>query len=334
MWRKFPFGAKLRGGKNSIMTDEGLTMNDDTVEGFSCQELVTWMRNQSELKAFRGIFDFFEKEDVTGADFVDMTKQDFVDHGFTDFTTRRFLQRFNQVVCNDMYIALRRVMIARGHSESIDFYKLISKSERHNVIQEALSGSVVVQDFLAGFAYAKGFGVTQDHEKAFLLFQKGVKAGYSPAQNDMAILYSNGTGVEKDEKKAFELYRLAADQGNISAKSNLAPLYINGTGVDKDPQKGIEMYQQLVDHGYLNFNHKLGHCYYYGFEVEKDYTKAMKYFQLGHEAGVVLSTYHLAKCYHFGNGVPKDKAKALEWYKKAAEKGHPKAKAKVKKLTK
>jgi hypothetical protein len=86
--------------------------------------------------------------------------------------------------------------------------------------------------------------------------------------------YETGDGVSIDNKKAVDYYTLAADQGYDQAQCNLGLCYEKGRGVKRKLTKAVELYSQAADKGHHIAQSKLGWCYENGIGVEKDETKA------------------------------------------------------------
>ena len=66
---------------------------------------------------------------------------------------------------------------------------------------------------------------------------KNQRAGYAPAQYNLAVLYEDGNGVSRSYEQAAKWYRKAADQGDAVAQNNLALLYDGGKGVAKSARQ-------------------------------------------------------------------------------------------------
>ena len=100
-----------------------------------------------------------------------------------------------------------------------------------------------------GGSYRNGFGVEQDHERAFVLFQKAAELGSPYAQYLMGLCYQVGTGVEPDDEKMFSWYLRAAEQGDADAQWNIGFYYELGFGVEDDEKKAFHWYMRAMEQG-------------------------------------------------------------------------------------
>ena len=100
-------------------------------------------------------------------------------------------------------------------------------------------------------AYFRG-----DYADAMRLMQPLAQQGDKHAQYLIGFMYDRGQGVSKDPAKAAEWYSLAAERGHPHAQNNLGVLYKNGRGVSKDYVKAYQWFN-LAASGYLPA--ELGH---------------------------------------------------------------------------
>jgi len=80
----------------------------------------------------------------------------------------------------------------------------------------AAAGNVVAQHLL-GTLYKNGWGVPNDPNRAFNLFQSAADMGYAPAQRDLGVFYCTGVGTKIDVVHGFKWLMLASDQGDFLA---------------------------------------------------------------------------------------------------------------------
>jgi TPR repeat protein len=64
--------------------------------------------------------------------------------------------------------------------------------------------------YLIGFMYERGHGVSEDHAKAAKWYGLAAERGHPHAQNNLGVLYKNGRSVSKDLVKAYKWSNLAA----------------------------------------------------------------------------------------------------------------------------
>lgn len=85
----------------------------------------------------------------------------------------------------------------------------------------------------------KGIGCGQDYKQAKYYFEL---AGNNPiAENNLGYLYQHGLGVTQNHAKAFGLYQRAA-QKLQDGRYNLAWMWETGAGVEKDLEKAKQLY--------------------------------------------------------------------------------------------
>jgi TPR repeat protein len=225
-----------------------------------------------------------------------------------------------------------------------------------NYRKAAEKGDAIAQ-YLLGYCYAKGEGVSKDLAEAVKWYRKAAEQGDADAQYALGYRYENGEGVAKDAAQAAKWYRKAANQGDAIAQHNIGRCYAEGNGVPKDETeaakwfrkaaeqgfapaqqvigaynaigRGIprnyteaaKWYRKAAEHGSADAQHLLGSCYANGEGVHKDVTEAVKWYRKAAEQGFASAQFDLGLCYRSGRGVSKDSAKAAEWYRRAANQG-------------
>jgi len=210
---------------------------------------------------------------------------------------------------------------------------------------------------------------SQDFKTAFELYSQLAKDGNADAQTSLGFMYQNAQGCQKDEVKALELYTNAADSKQPYALFNLAILYANGIGgVTHDQFKAYELYMEAAirevppamyevalmlerglgcvqnyseaafwyeegaKRGHLESFNNLGVLYKEGHGVNVDDARCFICFSRAAEGGLAEGLYNLGQLYDQGIGCESDHDKALEYCRKAAYKGHEKAKNIIKGL--
>jgi TPR repeat protein len=103
-----------------------------------------------------------------------------------------------------------------------------SEESEENLYQQyitaAKQGNAGAQ-YVIGYCYVKGDGVTKDATQAVSWFRKAADQGLAEAQNALGICYYGGEGVKQDYVQTASLFRKAADQGYAPAQRNLGYLY-------------------------------------------------------------------------------------------------------------
>jgi TPR repeat protein len=73
--------------------------------------------------------------------------------------------------------------------------------------------------YMAGFCYQKGLGVTEDTKKAIEWYTEAGEQNHESALDALAFIYYTGEGgIEINDKKAIELWTKAVEFGSYNAK--------------------------------------------------------------------------------------------------------------------
>ena len=93
-------------------------------------------------------------------------------------------------------------------------------------------------DGLFNFAncYHHGWGVEQNHEKAFEIFKAMADRGYTQAAFYVGLYYQEGLAGEQNYELAREYYEQGARDDDMYCYNQLGTLYGQGLGVEKDKQ--------------------------------------------------------------------------------------------------
>lgn len=97
-------------------------------------------------------------------------------------------------------------------------YKLLEQAQTTNNTEK----------FLLGYSYYKGFLVSPDYKKAFLLIKAAADAKYDEAQYVLSDFYINGWGTPKNYNRAVQYLRMSVAQGNPEAIMRLADILAEG----------------------------------------------------------------------------------------------------------
>ncbi len=143
-----------------------------------------------------------------------------------------------------------------------------------------------------GDRYAKGIGVTEDLEQAFLWFRKAAEQDNALAQFVLGKSYAYGHGVPKDVAQAVVWFRKAADQGNVDAQTELGLIYVDCESIYSDCAG-----------------------------VPKDIPQAVIWFRKAADQGDGLAMAFLGALYGNGERMPKDLVAAYQWYDLATAHG-------------
>ncbi len=164
-----------------------------------------------------------------------------------------------------------------------------------------------------------------DYDSALRLLRSSASLHFAPAEFLLGYLYEHGRGVTVDYGKAAEYYRAAAQGGDAGAENNLAGMYEYGRGVAKDVNAAFKWFRAAAQHGNAMGQYNLGTFYQLGYATPMDLERAAQWFQTAADQGLAVAEANLAICYFKGRGVPIDYGLAAHWSQLAAEQGLPHA---------
>ena len=164
-----------------------------------------------------------------------------------------------------------------------------------------------------------------DYTLALRLLRSSASLHFAPAQFLLGYLYEHGRGVSVSYDKAAENYRAAAEQGFAGAENNLGGLYQYGHGVPKDMNLAFKWYESAAKHGNSMGQYNLATFYHLGYVTQPDLVRAAEWFRAAGEQGLGAAQANLAIFYFKGMGVPLDYAQSAHWARLAAEQGLPHA---------
>ena len=117
-------------------------------------------------------------------------------------------------------------------------FKYLSLAEKKDELQ-AIDDLTVM--------YLRGWGVTENQDKAISLAQRGVEL----STRDPYFLFALGVCYEeKDNAKAFANVKESAEKGNPTAQYRLALYYQNGYGVKVNESLAYKWYKKALANGY------------------------------------------------------------------------------------
>lgn len=127
-----------------------------------------------------------------------------------------------------------------------------------------------------GIDYRDGTnGFPQDYKKAFELWHRAGKLGYSLAYNNIGYGYYNGEGVEVDKKKSKHYLELAAMNGDADARCNLAIT----AAKEGNWERALKHFKIAVRSGHDDSLEKIQQLYSVGAATKEEYTKALQSYQ-------------------------------------------------------
>jgi TPR repeat protein len=150
---------------------------------------------------------------------------------------------------------------------------------------------------------------------------------------NLGILYANGLGgVEHDQFKAHEYFLEAAIREVVPAMYEVALMLERGLGCVANASEAAFWYEEGAKRGDAKCFNNLGVLYKDGTGVIQDNQRAFICFQRAADAQLPEGLYNLGLMYDQGLGCEEDHDKALELARKAAYKGHEKAKRIIRSL--
>lgn len=178
-----------------------------------------------------------------------------------------------------------------------------------------------------GYMYQNEQGCQKDEAKTLELYTKAAEASQPYALFNLAILYGNGIGgVAHDQFKAHELHMEAAIREVVPAMYEVALMLERGLGCTQNYSEAAFWYEEGAKRGSLECFNNLGVLYKEGHGVPQDEARTFICFSRAAEGGLAEGLYNLGLLYDQGIGCEQDNDKALDYCRKAAYKGHEKAK--------
>ena len=147
------------------------------------------------------------------------------------------------------------------------------------------------------------------------------KSGDAVASYRLGVLYALGEGVTQDYQRAAVLFKTAAEDGVTEAQYNIAVMYAEGLGIDHDPNQAVFWYRKAAAQGSASAAFNLGVAYSNGVGVKQSMEEAAQWFRKAGEAGVVNAQFNLGLLYERGEGVAASPVEAYAWYSAAATRG-------------
>ena len=189
-----------------------------------------------------------------------------------------------------------------------------------------LSDDAEAQTSLA-FMYQNAQGCEKDTLKAFELYSKAAEQKQPYALFNLAILYMNGLdGIEHDQFKAHALHLEAATLEVVPAMYEVALMLERGLGCMQNYSEAAFWYEEGAKRGHAESYNNLGVLYKEGHGVSQDEGRCFICFSKAAEVGLAEGLYNLGQLYDQGVGCELDHDIALDYCRKAAYKGHEKAK--------
>ena len=251
----------------------------------------------------------------------------------------------------------------RGVPEDDDQAEEWWSKAAHGYLLRAERGDAAAQ-YRLGELFETGSGVPADEEQAKEWYTKAAE-GYRirAERGDTEALGKVIAMAKRSNEAALDALCRIGNRGNVDAQYNLGQMYYEGWGVPKDKKqarqwyrKAADWYRERAEQGDADAQYRLGSMYYHGYGVRKDrdqtrewYSKAADGYRERAEKGDahaleqlrLLAEWRWANAqYHWGVlaetgrcGVHKNIMHAISWYRKAAKRGHEKAKEALERLS-
>lgn len=208
-----------------------------------------------------------------------------------------------------------------------------TKSELEALQDSAHAGAVHCQ-FLLANRYLTGVTVEKDPVKAVDWLKKAADKGYGPAQSNLAMCYGRGVGVKKDVSQEMAWLIAAANKGHPMGTYTLAGKYLRGEGIAQDYALAAEYMRAATRLGVGAAYLDLGLMHNEGKGVPLSPETTVRLLKRAAARGSVSSKVALWEISEQSRGsrmgVPTYVVR--RWLREAAEAGHPKAKAELKRL--
>ena len=178
-----------------------------------------------------------------------------------------------------------------------------------------------------GYMYQNAQGCTQDDAKALALYERAAELKQPYALFNLGILTMNGLGgVAHDQFRAHELFMEAAVREVPRAMYEVALMLERGLGCLQNFSEAAFWYEEGAKRGNLECFNNLGVLYKDGHGVSMDEKRCFICFKKAADGGLAEGLYNLGLLYDQGIGCEQNHDMALEQCRKAAYKGHAKAK--------
>ena len=146
-------------------------------------------------------------------------------------------------------------------------------------------------------AFVDGDVVVSNYELAARLFLRAAQRGWVAAMFAFGYLSYRGWGVAQDHSKAFEWFSKAAQEGDAAAQHYVALCYLQGLGAPAaSVHMAVEWLERAAASGYADAQFNLGLCYVLGKGVRRDTGMALRLFRLAAEQGHRRAAINFAAC--------------------------------------
>lgn len=168
--------------------------------------------------------------------------------------------------------------------------------------------------FILSKLYRSGQGVPRDLARSVSLLKAAAGQGHAGALYQLAIYHEWGVGMTRSQAKARHLYREAADKGSIKARIMLAARHMTGTGERADESQAIEFLEWAARDGTPGDQWAIAGWYSKKYFGRYGQRAALRLTRKAAQRGHVKAQARLAKLYRVGAaGVERNPVRAYVW---------------------
>ena len=196
-----------------------------------------------------------------------------------------------------------------------------------HIIGDNLDSKINKKDTIAyyikGIYLLEGFICKENKNVAFEMIMESAKAGYPPAQYQLAKMYENGIGTSSDDYSYHLWLGYAANNGYYEAEGEYGT-YLFSSVSYSDKVKAFRFLRNAFEKGYqdITANWYLAQCYMNGRGTSVDKAKAYPLYIQAAENGFTDAQELLCKDYFTGNAFLRQNYKnCARWGKEAIGKG-------------
>lgn len=167
-----------------------------------------------------------------------------------------------------------------------------------------------MNDYLRGLSFYTGIGVRKDLKKAFEQFTVAAKNNIPEAIHKLGVMYYKGYGITENKEKAYNLWEESASLGYFPSVNSIAVI-LESKDINKsvDMYKKTINSDEADNLSKRFAASRMGYLYSNGFGVKKSRELAYQYYKLGALSGDPESEYYYAIFLH----IEKNTKEAIKW---------------------
>ena len=145
----------------------------------------------------------------------------------------------------------------------------------------------------------------------------------------LCLLFVAALPLQAEQSMDIAKLQKDAEAGDALAQLNLGAAYDNGMGVKRDIEQALIWYQKAAEQGLAEAQFNLAHLLV---TEEISTVAAAEWMLKAAEQGMVDAEFLMGVIYAEGIGVEIDPVESRRWLEKAANKGHIRARARLKEM--